>query len=160
MSGLRSRVISAMLLLITAMLVGACTVLSGVDELEVRKVPADAGSTENGGGANDGGPPSGGDGSTPGGECGAQGKWSACELPADTSATCASRCAAKGLTCVESCCAYDADGVNFVAKAGLVYATGLTCELSSVPYNSYNNTCTALVDFILTTTFDIRCCCR
>lgn len=146
-------------------LLQACTFFSGVEELELRQSSAsspDAAATGDAGipdlpGLVFGGSDAGGAKPPNTGEvCGALGSWTACEIP--TALTCAEQCLAKGLSCVESCCAYDELG-DYPAKVGMVYATaGLLCEIASVPSTSSAGLCS---DPILPLGgLDTRCCCR
>ncbi|MBX3224682.1 MAG: hypothetical protein KF795_29470 [Labilithrix sp.] len=145
----------------------ACTYFSGVEELELgdRHAAADASVEGSAPGADApptfglGGDDAGADRAPAAAQCGAQGTWTSCET-ADTFATCAERCQAKGASCVESCCAYDELG-DFAAKAGMVYATpGLTCDLGSVPSTSSSGLCNDPVLPLGAGVMDVRCCCR
>jgi hypothetical protein len=158
-------------LIFATLATASCTFFSGVEELEVRNAapssPAEAGATSDaetprllgsgsGGGKRDASadaPP--GTGAT----CGAAGSWTTCEV-ANTFATCAERCKARGLACVESCCAYDQQG-DFPAKVGMVYAVpGMTCGMASIPSNSSWGLCSDPVLPLTQGVMDVRCCCR
>jgi len=149
----------------------ACTFLSGVEQMELRDRDraSDAGDEGSAPGAALAptapipfGPSPGDAGAAAprtGATCGAEGSWTACELT-DTFASCAERCAAKGLTCVESCCVYDELG-HFAARTGMVYSVpGLSCDTDSVPNTSSAGLCSDPVLPLTTGVMDVRCCCR
>jgi hypothetical protein len=176
-------VITAASCMAMATFVSACTFFSGVEELELRSTtdPSSPDAGPDSGAGSSGKSPS-KDATSPFGQgqdagstsssgtvgqpalpgplvCGALGTWTSCEL-ADTLATCAQRCQAKGLACVDNCCAYDSIG-DYAAKVGMVYATpGLTCDLSSVPSSSSAGFCTDPVLPVGAGIMDVRCCCR
>lgn len=149
----------------------ACTVLSGVEDMELRSRPtAPAPPPAN---AGDGGPanPSGDPQSGPTGNtkppaptgpatCGAAGSWTDCD-PSPTLTTCAARCTARGLTCVEDCCAYDSVG-DYRAKAGLIYAIipSLECSQTSVSGSGKGGLCTDPTLLAGAGGAEVRCCCK
>jgi hypothetical protein len=162
---------------------GACTVMSGVEELELRTgasatAPAadeDAGpdakapTTFNGNGTSGGSGTSGsGGGSSTSGSggasgtgpatCGSLGSWSTCNaMPTVT--TCAAECANKGQLCVESCCVKDAADV-YAAKVGVAYAYPSECGLPSLPKDIGTGLCSDPLPPIDGTGLELRCCCK
>jgi hypothetical protein len=156
-----SRAIVAALSL-AVVLTTACTVLSGIDDLEKGSGKADAGpKPEPVGLPTDGGadvqvpppPPA-----APTNTCGALGDWTTCSTDTTDFASCAERCLRVGKTCVESCCGYDIDNVTFVGDAGVAYAYTQECPQSSMPQEALLGACSALAT--PGTTTSVRCCCR
>lgn len=149
----------------------ACTLVSGVDEMELRKSPAasSAATADAGEGTNEGGggsvtPPGSGTTNPPltvtgPATCGAQGSWTTCD-PSPTLTTCAERCQQQGLSCVDSCCANDELG-DFAAQVGMVYAIlELECSLKSVSASSKGGFCTDPTLLTATGATQVRCCCK
>lgn len=149
----------------------ACTVVSGVDEMELRK----GASAQEPAAGSDGGPGDGGarspfaldaaaDQASPVTQsgpatCGAQGSWTACD-PNPSLVTCAERCQQQGQTCVESCCAYDELG-DFAAQAGMVYALlDLECSTKSVSSTSKGGACADPTLLTASGAAQVRCCCK
>ena len=157
---------AASLALAAVVLATACTVLSGIDDLEKGK-SADAGPDATPVGL----PPEGGTPTSPPpvpptpppattvtNTCGALGDWSACSTDATDVSSCAQRCARLGKSCVESCCAYDTTGVSYVGDAGLAYAYTQECAQQDEPTEALLGTC---VDPTTPgTSTSVRCCCR
>jgi hypothetical protein len=149
----------------------SCTLVSGVDELELRKngqgssggaADASAPTEPPEGALPSGSPGSSGSsgGSTAGGagaSCGAAGSWTAC-LVLQPFSTCSDYCKSVGRACVESCCATDNQGA-FPAKVGLAYAAGPTCSGASLPSGGSFGLCTDPLLFG-TDALQARCCCR
>jgi hypothetical protein len=153
----------------------ACTVFSGVDDMELRSAssPASAAPDADGGTdgataqrsdapANEATPPGTSSGTAPSPStgpvaCGSQGSWTGCDVTA-TITTCAIECAAKGFTCVDSCCATDELG-DFSAKVGMVYALASECSVPSMPSNASFGLC-ADPSILPTGLGQIRCCCK
>lgn len=158
----------------------ACTVVSGVDGMELRTaaaapIPApsqgEAGAFDPfAGDAGQAGSPSprigGDDGGRGGGAgtgpatCGSQGSWTTCDATVSL-ATCATRCALQGLTCVESCCANDSTG-TYAAKAGMVYAVlpAVECAVESVSASSRGGLCADPTLLATGGAAQVRCCCK
>lgn len=143
-----------------------CTLVSGVEDMELRGGPTP---TPFGGGA-DGGQTEGAATNPPGSSapapqtglavCGAEGSWTDCD-PAPALTTCAARCVARGLTCVEDCCAYDSAG-DFRAKAGLIYAVApaLECAQASVSASGSGGLCSDPTLLSAGGAAQVRCCCK
>jgi hypothetical protein len=152
----------------------ACTLISGIDDLDVRRgaVAADGGDGD-GSSTTPVDPPSEPPGDDDGGstlpdqtppttttnECGATGEWTACNADASDIRSCADRCHALGRTCVESCCAYDTNGVEYAGTSGLAYAYTSECPQTSMPTEALLGTCNDLT-LSVSETLPIRCCCR
>lgn len=161
----------------------ACTIVSGVDGMELRTsgattvpaaAPSEAGaydpfapdaarpeaSTSSSSSAGGGSSSSGGGGGTGPATCGSQGSWTDCDMTVSL-ATCATRCAQQGLTCVESCCAYDNAG-DFAAKAGMVYAVlpVVDCAVKSVSASSKGGLCADPTILTAGGAAQVRCCCK
>jgi hypothetical protein len=157
---------------------GACTVVSGVDDMAIRvTVHAPAASPEGGSAINpfasepvDSGadarvPLDPGDFVVSGPKtCGAAGSWTACDVTAST-ATCAEQCAQRGRTCVEDCCAYDGSStLDYRAKVGLAYAVLTECSIPSMSSSDTFGTCSTAPSQVLIAVsngiFETRCCCK
>jgi hypothetical protein len=167
--------------LVVACSTGACTVVSGVDDMAIRAtVPASAGSPEGGSAPNpfafdpakspDGGtdarvPVDAGDFVVSGPKtCGAAGSWTSCDATAST-ATCAEQCAQRGRTCVEDCCAYDGSSTpDYRARVGLVYAVLTECGIPSMSSSDTFGTCSTVPSQVLIAVssglFETSCCCK
>jgi hypothetical protein len=167
--------------LVVACSTGACTVVSGVDDMAIRTtVPGAAASLEGGSAPNpfafdpatspDGGtdarvPVDAGDFVVSGSQtCGAAGSWTSCDATAST-ATCDEQCAQRGRTCVEDCCAYDGSStVDYRGKVGLVYAVLTECSIPSMTSSATFGTCQNVPSQVLIAAsgglFETRCCCK
>jgi hypothetical protein len=162
---------TSLTVLVLALTTAACTVVSGVDDMELRTSAspvAPAPSGDGGSGFTD--PFSSGDAASPDtvpdisppvgtgpATCGSQGSWSACAVP-PTLSTCATICAAKGFACVDSCCATDELG-DFAAKVGSVYVLASECSLNAITNQATFGLCADPI--VLPAGFgDVRCCCK
>lgn len=155
-------------LAIVAMTSGACTVVSGVDDFEIKKVvdPPGASTSPNDPKA----PPLANDKSTgvPSGKpntsgpalCGAQGSWQACEPPPTTVlATCADSCRARGLACVDDCCLENNGPHRY--QAGSVYSMPqLLCSLDAPLSNTTGGLCNDPLFMSAMAGMQVRCCCK
>lgn len=156
----------------SALAATACTMISGVDDLEVRGSAAPPTNAADGGAPSGdaSSPPSlvapdaGRDGSSAGPStgpalCGAAGSWSTCE-PTNAATTCKQLCAARGQTCVENCCMYDSEG-DYAARAGAVYlAASLGCGFTSMPANAFAGACNDPAAPLFPVGDAVSCCCR
>ena len=134
----------------------SCTFLSGVESLEVGTgVPADGGTESEGGTLT---PADGGtrDGAASGGVCNALGSWQECD--GDSVVDCNAACAARGRSCVESCCARDANGEYAANIGGLWPAT--VCAVRAVDANTSGASALRCGDPIRKTGALVMCCCR
>jgi hypothetical protein len=162
---------SSVTVLVLALTSAACTVVSGVDDMELRTSAspvAPAPSADGGSAFTD--PFASGDAATPGtsadiappvsagpATCGSQGSWSACTVP-PTVASCSTICAAKGFACVDSCCATDELG-DFAAKVGSVYVLASECSLNAITNQATFGLCADPI--VLPAGFgELRCCCK
>lgn len=144
----------------------ACTLVSGVEDYEIRRVvpaptttsptdPAPAPSTKD---APQKLPTPTGPKSGPQ-LCGAEGTWMACEQPAILS-TCAESCKAKGLTCVDNCCLEDSLG-KYPAKMGMAFSLPeLLCSVDAVVTNTTGGTCADPFGVANAAGMQARCCCK
>ena len=134
--------------------VASCTFLSGVESLELGTgVPEDGGAGSEGGslppadgGARDGGATS----------CNAQGSWQECD--GDSVVDCRTACAARGRSCVESCCARDANG-EFAASVGGIWPA-TECAVRAVDANANAGKAIGCTAPIRATGALVMCCCR
>jgi hypothetical protein len=155
----------------------ACTVFSGVDDMELRTAAsgtspspdaqdaailnpfADAGLPDFFGTGSSGGTgtPGSADPNAGPATCGAEGSWRDCITTA-TVTTCAIQCAQQGFACVDSCCASDLIG-DYAASVGQVYALASECSAKSLPSNATFGLCSdpAIVAGGLG---QVRCCCK
>lgn len=162
--------------LLTAAIVGttaACTLVSGVEDYEVRRVvpasssttaptdPPPAASSSGAGAVTPVAPPSGPKSGPQ--VCGAQGTWMACEPPAPSLVgTCADSCKAKGLTCVDDCCLEDSLG-KYPAKTGMAFSLpDLLCSVDAVVTNTTGGLCADPTGTaaIMGNGVQVRCCCK
>lgn len=153
---------SAMIFATTA----ACTLVSGVEDYEIRRVvpaptttsstdPAPAPSTKEAGAPlpQPTGPKSGPQ------LCGAQGTWMACEPPT-LIGTCADSCKSKGLTCVDDCCLEDSLG-KYPAKTGMAFSMPeLLCSVDAVITNTTGGYCNDPTSMATAAGMQVRCCCK
>jgi hypothetical protein len=146
----------------------ACTVVSGVDDLELRTSSSPVAPTPSPDAGSDPSPFA-SDASTPDtstaikapstgpSTCGAQGSWSSCTVPSAFT-SCATICQAQGFSCVDSCCANDSLG-DYAAKVGMVYALTAECSLPSITSQASFGLCADAL--VLPAGFgDVRCCCK
>jgi hypothetical protein len=149
-----------------ALSTSACTVVSGVDDMELRSSSspvAPAAGDDTAAPAADAGAPDTSTGNqitTPAtgpATCGSEGSWLGCVAPAAFT-SCASICQNQGFTCVESCCATDELG-DFAAKVGMVYALTAECKQPAITSQATFGLCTDAL--VLPAGFgDVRCCCK
>ena len=171
--------------LVVSLATAACTVMSGVDDMELRTgtsstspPPPSAGGpsksdsdhspdasadgeTNSSGGNTSGGSTSGAVPIATGpATCGAQGSWTACEATPSLD-TCLMRCLQQGLTCVDSCCAYDTVG-DYAAQVGMFYAVvpAAECSLKSVNASGKGGLCTDPTILTAGGAAEVRCCCK
>ena len=156
---------------------GACTTMSGVDEMAIRvtvpaptePAPGDGGgispfiSPPAGDAGTDAPPPIDSGNFIPNGlvTCGAEGTWTSCD-PTFSTASCDVQCAQRGRTCVEDCCAYDGSStIDYRAKTGMVYAILTECSYNSMSSSSSFGSCTTPPVLAgAAGLFEVRCCCK
>jgi hypothetical protein len=144
----------------------ACTLVSGVEDYEIRRVvpapsstsptdPAPAASSKEAGAPV--APPT---GAKSGPQlCGAKGTWMACEPPA-LLGTCADSCKSKGLTCVDDCCLEDSLG-KYPAKIGMAFSMPeLLCSVDAVITNTTGGLCNDPTGIATAAGMQTRCCCK
>lgn len=154
----------------------ACTVMSGVDEMELRTTASSATPEPNA--APDAALPNPflPDAGVPGffdtssgspapptpdtgpATCGAEGSWRTCDATASVT-TCAIQCAQQGYTCVDSCCVTDSLG-DYAAAVGMVYALASECSAKSIPSNATFGTCADPTIIPAGLGGPVRCCCK
>ena len=158
---------TSLCLLTFAFVTGACTVVSGVDDMELRSSSSPVVPTPSPDASTDPFPtdptvpPPAMDAKAPPSTgpdtCGSEGSWSSCTAPAAFT-SCASICEKQGFACVDSCCATDSLG-DFAAKVGMVYALTAECSLPSITSQATFGLCTDAL--VLPAGFgDVRCCCK
>jgi len=165
--------------LILGFATAACTVMSGVDEMELRTT-ANSASPEPAAAADaalpnpflpDAGvpgffdtssgnptPPTPPTPDTGPATCGAEGSWRTCDATGSVT-TCAIQCAQQGYTCVESCCVTDSLG-DYSSAVGMVYALASECSAKSIPSNATFGTCAETTAFPASLVGPVRCCCK
>lgn len=165
MRALASAAFTAAILATTA----ACTLVSGVEDYEIRRVvpasssatsptdPPPASSSSEAGAVTPVAPPT---GPKSGPQlCGAQGTWMACEPPT-LLGTCAESCKAKALTCVDDCCLEDSLG-KYPAKIGMAFSMPeLLCSVDAVVTNTTGGTCADPLGLASAVGMQARCCCK